>query len=556
MAKLIIYFVEWKCFHEKMERFEQKKYITGLLRRYSLDKREVFSAISPIKSNPDRLDRYNKVVRDLPLWSVEFGCIPGKDSSYYVFNGKYFEKTAYDVIEVGLEAWLEEMGVGSLDRNRRSLYTYMCSVLSRVRDRVLRPDLSVMCFENGVVDMSRLRLEDFSPRFDVVKQYPFRYDRREIMNCVIWKSFLGESWLPIREMDGVLPEKDKRRLLQMFLGACLVNRKNISFEYFMILQGTGANGKSVIYRVLQDMFGSDEILNIKLSQFAKGGDEQLRAAFSMDGKRLMYCTESTRSDFVDTSTLKAISSGEPIACREIGGNITMMQRPPVMICNSNYRWKQADFLNRDDPEDMSMQRRAVIVNFEKTIPTDKRDTLLAERMRSEQAGIFAWMVKGLCELKKNGWKMPETVNGKIDEKLNRMRSTVVTDDGRRIDGSVSEWLLYKKCWPLPAENRVKVMFTSSELKRNYERFCKRAGVVPVSQRKLSLDLLAMGYERRQVSGKGNASTYTLWCDDAEIAEKFMKHVPNIAEDVKNNLFVGFEYTDEEFLEDWDDDGEE
>ena len=84
-----------------MERFEQKKYITGLLRRYSQDKREVFSAISPIKSNPDRLDRYNKVVRDLPLWSVEFGCIPGKDSSYYVFNGKYFEKTAYDVIEVG-----------------------------------------------------------------------------------------------------------------------------------------------------------------------------------------------------------------------------------------------------------------------------------------------------------------------------------------------------------------------------------------------------------------------------------------------------------------------
>ncbi len=536
-----------------MERFEQKKYVSFLLGRYSMEKKEVFTAISSIKSNPDRLDRYNKVVRDLPLWCVEFGCVPGADSSYYMFNGRFFEKVAYDVIEVGLESWLEGMGVGSLDRNRRSMYVYMCSVLGRVRDRVLRPDLSVMCFENGVVDMSRLKLEPFSPKFDVLKQYSFRFDRKEIFNCPTWKAFLGESWLPMQEMDGVLPEKDKRRLLQMFLGACLVDRKHVAFEYFMILQGTGANGKSVIYRVLQDMFGSDEILNIKLGQFSKGGDEQLRAAFSMDGKRLMFCTESTRSDFSDVSTIKAISSGEPVACRAIGGNITMMQRPPLLVCNSNYRWKQADFMNRDDPDDMSMQRRAVIVNFDKTIPTEKRDTMLAERMRKEHSGIFAWIVKGLCELKKNGWKMPETVGGKIEERLNRMRSTVVTDDGRKIDGSVSEYMRYKCCAPSWREDACKLMFTATELKKNYDRFCRKAGVVPVSQRKLSMDLLSMGYERKQVAGKGNASTYTLWCNDPVVANDFLRHVPCVADTVKSSLYEGYEYTDDEFLEDIDDD---
>lgn len=539
-----------------MDRRELKIYVLGLLGRYSSEKKEVFAAISAIKSNPDRLDRYNKVVRDLPLWNEDFGCIYGRDYSYYVFNGKYFEPVAYDVIEVGLESWLDSMGVSSIDRNRRSLYTYMATVCNRIRDRVLKPDLSLMCFENGVVDMSKLKLQPFSNRFDVIKQYSFKFDRKEIFNCPIWKAFLGESWLPMQEVDGVLPEKDKRRLLQMFLGACLVNRKNISFEYFMILQGTGANGKSVIYRVLQDMFGQEEILNIKLGQFAKGGDESLRAAFSMDGKRMMFCTESTKRDFADTSTIKALSSGEPIACREIGGNITMMQRPPVLICNSNYRWKQADFLNRDDPDDMSMQRRAVVVNFDKTIPTEKRDTMLAQRMRKEHAGIFAWIVKGLCELKKNNWRMPETVGGKIEEKLNRMRSTVITDDGRKIDGSVSEYLKYKACVPVYAESRVKVLLSATELKRNYDRFCKKAGVVPVSQRKLSMDLLSLGYERKQVAGKGNASTYTLWCDDSEIAENFMKHVPNIAENVKESLFEGWEYTDEEFLEDIDDEVQE
>lgn len=539
-----------------MDRKEQKIYVKRLLDRYSDGKREVFSAISSIKSNPDRLDRYGKVLRDLPLWTEDFGVLYGKEYGFCVFNGRYFEPLSYDVIETGIESWLDAMGASSIDRNKRSMYVYMGIVQNQIKDRVLRPDLSLMCFENGVVDMNKLTLQPFSNRFDVIKQYNFKFDRKEIFNCPIWKSFLGESWLPMQEMDGVLPEKSKRRLLQMFLGACLVNRKNISFEYFMILQGTGANGKSVIYRVLQDMFGQEEILNIKLSQFAKGGDESLRAAFSMDGKRMMFCTESTKRDFADTSTIKALSSGEPIACREIGGNITMMQRPPVLICNSNYRWKQADFLNRDDPDDMSMQRRAVVVNFEKTIPTDKRDTMLAQRMRKEHSGIFAWIVKGLCELKKNNWKMPETVGGKIEEKLNRMRSTVITDDGRKIDGSVSEYLKYKACVPVYAESRVKVLLSATELKRNYDRFCKKVGIVPVSQRKLSLDLISLGYERKQVAGKGNASTYTLWCEDSQIAENFMKHVPNIAENVKESLFEGWEYTDEEFLEDIDDEGQE
>lgn len=537
-----------------MERHELKLYVLGLLRRYSVEKREVFSSVELIKSNPDRLDRYNKIIRDLPLWSIEFGCVHGKEYSWHVFNGKYFEPISYDVIEVGLESWLDEMGVGSLDRNRRSMYVYMCSVTGRIRDRVIRPDLSLMCFTNGVVDMSELKLHDFSPKWDVVKQYGFKYDRMEIGKCPIWKTFLGEAWLPLQEMDGVLPEKDKRRLLQMFLGSCLIDRKSISFEYFMILQGTGSNGKSVIYRVLQDMFGTDEILNIKLSQFSKGGDEQLRAAFSMDGKRLMFCTESTKSDFKDTSTIKALSSGEPIACRGIGGNITMMQRPPVLICNSNYRWKQADFMNRDDPEDMSMQRRAIVVNFEKTIPTDKRDTLLSQKMRREHAGIFAWIVKGLCELKKNGWKMPESVNGKIEEKLNRMRSTVITDDGHKVEGSVSEYLRYKCCYPSNTTgDMTSVLIRSTELKNNYDRFCHKAGVVPASHRKLGVDLLSMGYERRSTLNGKSSSVYVLWCADAEIAENFTKHVPSITEDVKNNLFEGYDYTDEEFLEDMDDD---
>lgn len=537
-----------------MERRLLKDYIFGMLDKYSDGYRSVFKDISLIKSNPERVDRYGRRIPE--MFREGFGVVryPGSpEAALFVFTGKIYERVDKMVIYDAVDRWLESMGVSALDRNNKNMWYYMGRIVNVIRDHELRPELSVMCFENCVVDMNNLKVYSHSPRFDCIKMYPFKYDRKEIFNCHTWKAFLGEAWLPSQELDGVLPEKHKRRILQMFLGACLVNRKNISFEYFLILQGTGANGKSVIYRVLKDLFGDDEILNIKLSQFARTGDEQLRAAYSMDGKRLMYCSESNRGDFKDMSIIKAISSGEPIACRGIGGNITMMQRPPVMLCNSNYRWKPEDFLNRDDPEDESVQRRAIVVNFEKTIPADRRDTLLAEKMKSEQAGIFAWIVKGLCELKKNGWRMPETLGGKIDAKLNRIRSTARGLNGKVVDGSVSEYLKYKHCSPEKREESVLLEYTASEIKKNYDRFCKKNGVVGVSLRKLGIDLLSLGYERKKSSEKNYTSVYTLWCDDLEIAEHFMGHVPNVAEATKSELYEGWDYTDEEFLEDNDED---
>lgn len=534
-----------------MNRKELKDYVFGMLCKYNDEYASIFKDISLIKSNPERIDRYGRRIEC--MFREEFGVITrdfaDKRIPMYVFTGRVYEYMDYNVLYDAVDRWLEHMGVSASDRNNKNMYVYMSRIINVIRDHELKPDLSIMCFTNCVVDMNRLKAYPHSAKFDCIKMYPFKYDRQEIFNCPVWRRFLGESWIPSESMDGVLPEKHKRRILQMFLGACLVNRKNISFEYFLILQGTGANGKSVIYRVLSDMFGSEEILNIKMSQFARSGDEQLRAAYSMEGKRLMYCTESNRGDFKDMSMIKAISSGEPIACRGIGGNITMMQRPPVMLCNSNYRWKPSDFLNREDPYDESMQRRAIVLNFDKTIPVEKRDTLLAEKMKGEYPGIMAWIVKGLCELKKNNWRMPENLGGKIDMKLERIRSTVAGKDGKLVDGSISEYLKYKQCSAEPCENAVPIEITSTDVYKNYEKFCKKNGVDAVSQRKLGVDMLSLGYEKEKRADKGYSSTYTLWCWDEDIARDFARHVPSIAEEAKTGLFEGWEYTDEDFLND-------
>lgn len=539
-----------------MDRKELKEYVYSLMCGYDSEYQDRFQVIKKIGVATERVDSYGRSLEG--IFRIGFGTYNAMMEKYtpvYVFTGMIYERIDYQALNDVVDRWLEHMGVAASDRMPKYMHFYMGRIMNVIRDRELRSRLSVMCFENCVVDFNTMKVYPHSAEFDCMKVYPFKYDRKEIFNCPLWKRFLGEGMMGIDNGDGVLPEKSKRRILQMFLGACLVDRKNISFEYFLILQGAGANGKSVIYRVLSDLFGGEEILNIKMSNFARGGDENLRAAFAMEGKRLMYCTESNRGDFADMSTIKAVSSGEPIACRGIGGNIGTLQRPPVLMCNSNYRWKPSDFLNREDPYDESMQRRAIILNFDRSIPVEKRDTTLADKMKKEQAGIFAWIVKGLVELKKNGWRMPEYLNGKIDLRLERIRSTVTGEDGKKVDGSITEYMKYKKCSKEPFEGCIAIERLSSDIYKNYKRFCERNGVIGVSSRKFGLDMATLGYKKEKSSEKGYSMVYTLYCSDEHIAESFMRHVPNIAEEAKVGMFEGWEYSDDDFVNMYDDESD-
>ena len=535
----------------EMDYREKRKRICDLFKGRYDEIRMLIDAISVVKVQAERVDRIARALEKIV--PVELAWYRnGSEDGLYLFNGKYYEPLTYDNLRYGLDDFLYEVNIPAVDRAPKFIYQYMMRVRDTIKEHELKPKLSLMCFTNCVVDMNKLKKYKHGPEHDCVKMYNFKYDRKEIFNCTTWNKFIGENYLQDgSENDGVLPEKLKRRILQMFLGACLVDRSLISFEYFMILQGTGANGKSVISRVLSGIFGEEEMLNIKLSNMSRNGDEGLRAVESMRGKRIIHSTESSRSDFKDMSVLKQISSGEALAGRALKSNIKMLSRPPLLMCNSNYRWKMDDFINKDDPDDTSVQRRAVILNFDKTIPVENRDTKLAEKMVPEYAGIFAWIVKGLVELKQNGWRLPEGIEGRVDMVLGRIRSSVIGIDGKRIDGSVSEWVKLMTMKPFQSQNE-EVKYEKKErnttnLYELYEKFCYRVGANTVSIRKFSNDLMSLGFQRERSVG----SVYHFFVEDENIARKFDAYIPNIAESVSKSVFEGFYYTEEDFVNDVD-----
>lgn len=523
---------------KKLTHRERRDLVCSLFLRNSHGNDQLLRTIGSLTQIADRTDGYARLLMNITPHEL---AIIGKQ--YYIFNGVYYEPIDANSIKYGVNDFLYSIDVKAKDRKERDLCNYMLRIIETIKDHVLSPRISLMCFTNCVMDFNTMKKYKFSPDLDVVKQYPFAYDRKQILKCHTWNAFIGERYLlssPASNMTAVLPEKDKRRVLQMFLGACLVDRRIMNFEYFLVMQGVGANGKSVINRVLASLFGDDEMLNIKMSQFSRSGDEGLRAIAAMSGKRMLHCTESNKTDFKDNSILKALSSGEPMAGRHIGQNISTIVSPPLLVANSNYRWRKADFATKGDNDDISVQRRAVIINFDKTIPIEKRDALLSEKLKSERAGIFAWIVKGLEELRYNNWRLPEICDSSIDDYLDKLHRPIDIGGGKYVDGGFFEWMRLMSISHRKGRSTNAIQRTPTEIHEMYVRWCEDLGIEAVSLRKIGLDLTNLKFEK----ARGDAMVYTLHVSDPYIYGRIDTYIPKATFD---GGFTGEELNLEDFV---------
>ena len=93
-------------------------------------------------------------------------------------------------------------------------------------------------------------------------------------------------------------------------------------------------------------------------------------------------------------------------------------------------------------------RRLLIIPFEKTIPEEKRDKLLGEKLKSpeERAGILGWMATGALEWLAGGLKPPDKVRAAVaDYRRTENRLAAFLEERCILDprGVVPIGMLYK-----------------------------------------------------------------------------------------------------------------
>ena len=269
-------------------------------------------------------------------------------------------------------------------------------------------DGSLLNFPNCMLNVETGEKLEHAREYYSLRQMSYVYDPDA--DCPIWYDFL-ES---ITNGDAV-----KQDLLQEIFGYCLT--RDVRYQTCFCLIGEGANGKSVLLKVLEAMVGHENTSHIEIA-FLNQDFQRIK----LFGSLVNICNDM-KSDVSGTeSYLKAIVSGDPInGCKKYKDFVDFS--PFCKLIFSANRMPTA----RDI--DAALIRRFCFITFPiKFVDNPKAENErmkvdnIAEILLNELPGILNWALRGLKALRDNG-KFSEPADEKQSKsELYRLNNPVIS----------------------------------------------------------------------------------------------------------------------------------
>ena len=133
--------------------------------------------------------------------------------------------------------------------------------------------------------------------------------------------------------------------------------------------------------------------------------------------------------------------------------------------------------------DEAIKRRLHLVPFTVTIPEDKRDPKLAEKLKDEWPQILGWMIEGCREWQRIGLNPPEAVKAATEEYLTG-------------EDSFEQW---REACSTPDVNWFE---SNGELWTSWSAWAQRANEPVGSQKRFTQLMEERGYKRHRQGGTG------------------------------------------------------
>jgi putative DNA primase/helicase len=369
----------------------------------------------------------------------------------FVFNGQYWREIDRDTLKDFLGKAAEKLGMPELEAQhyefKDKLYKQFLAaahfeLVESSSDNVLI-NLLNGTFEIGAESQ---RIRQFRPEDFLKHQLQFEFDERA--EAPIFQAYL----------DRVLPEPELQNILAEFCG--YVFTRNLKLEKALLLYGSGANGKSVMFDLMNALLGRENTANYSLSDLMQ---EHNRAQIA--NKLLNYGSEINAS--VTKDIFKTLVSCEPIMARLKYGNSFLMENYAKLCFNCNE-------LPKDIDPSHAYFRRLVIIPFRVTIPEDEQDKELAQKIiASELAGVFNWVLAGLRRLLKNKRFTESKIVNETIEAYRREADSVA-------------------CYLDESEREPNGLLKS--VYSDYRSYCSDSGMKPLGKQNFRKRLEANGYE--------------------------------------------------------------
>lgn len=377
----------------------------------------------------------------------------------YCYNGIYWQLIDREVIKDFLGKAAEKMG-----------YPMYESRFYEFRDKLYKQFLSAAFLPVPTNDSSRVRINLANGTFVIDKRTQKLEKHRpdDFLRYVLPFEYDPQTQAPnfTQYLERVLPDESSRMVLAEYVG--YIFTRHLKLEKMLLLYGSGANGKSVFFEVINALLGKENLSNYSLASL---NEDYNRAQIA--NKLLNYGSEIKSG--IDIDQLKALASGEPIQARLKYGNSFIMETYAKLAFNCNELPKEVE-------HNEAYFRRFLIIPFEQTIPESERDPFLPHRIiESELAGVFNWILEGLKRLLKNG---RFTDCPKVKATLDRYRLE-----------SDSSWLFMDESGYKPSTDFKPL----KDLYNDYKIFCIEGGFKSISIRKFAERIRKQGFETEKRS---------------------------------------------------------
>ncbi|MCB0553022.1 MAG: hypothetical protein KDD02_05675 [Phaeodactylibacter sp.] len=314
----------------------------------------------------------------------------------YLYNGAFWSLLSDDELTGFLGDAGEKMGIDKFDCRhylfKDQLYKQFLSAAHLPEP--LRPDNRVLInLKNGTFEVTPDggKICNFNRNDFITYQLPFEYNPSA-------KAPMFEAYL-----DRVLPDKECQYILAEYLG--YIFTRHLKLEKTLLLYGTGANGKSVFFEVVNALLGKENVTSYSLQSLTnETGYYRAKLANAL----LNYASEINGR--LETSIFKQLVSGEPVEARLPYGDPFTLTQYARLIFNCNELPKEVEHT-------IAFFRRFLIIPFRETIPEHEQDKELANKIiKNELSGVFNWVLEGLARLlSQKGFSRSEAVEEQLME---------------------------------------------------------------------------------------------------------------------------------------------
>ncbi|AZV59162.1 phage/plasmid primase, P4 family [Clostridium sp. AWRP] len=262
---------------------------------------------------------------------------------------------------------------------------------THINSKIMDKDIRYINCNNGVVDTITGKLLPHDKDLHISKIAEVNYVPGKVNSL-----FKGS----IDRLFG--GDNEEIEAFEILLGYMLSGRANQ--KVFPIIHGAKNTGKTQIFELILNTFGSDYVKSIDKSLLMKvwnkssGANPELA---ELQGVRLIICSETNDSDYFDTDFIKKIVGGDTIKARPL-------YKPPIeytpIFVPVIFTNKKPSFDGNDD----ALVIRIIVIELLYSLDKNEVDPDFKEKALNDKEGIFSYIVSCIMKFTQTGrLKVPQ-----------------------------------------------------------------------------------------------------------------------------------------------------